>query len=79
MSKSMHNNYFFLLHWVEEIRPVLENAVLATCFSQNKDELVLGFALVNGEDLYIRADLSQGACFLVTQPTYQRARANSVN
>jgi predicted ribosome quality control (RQC) complex YloA/Tae2 family protein len=79
MSKSMHNNYFFLRKLVDEITPKLVNSVLATCFSQNKDELVLGFALANDEDAYLRADLSQGACFLVLQDSYNRARANSVD
>lgn len=79
MSKSMHNNYFFLRKLVQEIKPKLLNAVLATCFSQNKDELVIGFSLEDGNDWYLRADLSQGACFLVFQDDYHRARANSAD
>ena len=75
----MHNNFFFLRKLVQEIKPKLLNAVLATCFSQNKDELVIGFALANGNDWYLRADLSQGACFLMFQDDYHRSRANSAD
>ncbi|MGV3586312.1 MAG: NFACT RNA binding domain-containing protein [Adhaeribacter sp.] len=74
----MHNNYYFL----RQLTPALEQKLLhfrvAACFSQEKDELVIGFT--NGtEDFYIKAQLSPQFSALSLPATFNRARANSVD
>lgn len=74
----MHNNYFFL----RQLTPALEQALLqftvATCFSQEKDELVIG--LTNGShDFFIKAQLSAHFTALSFPNSFNRARANSVD
>jgi predicted ribosome quality control (RQC) complex YloA/Tae2 family protein len=51
---------------------------VATCFSQEKDELVLGF-IRNEEEFYIKAILRSDFACLVFPETFQRARKNSVD
>ncbi|PKQ66327.1 hypothetical protein [Raineya orbicola] len=59
----MHQNYYFLRAFTQEIEPILKGMELATCFSQNKDEIIFGFCNPQ-QDLYIRATLqSDFACF----------------
>jgi hypothetical protein len=53
----MHNNYFFLQKLVVQLRQSLMYARLKQCFSQEKDELVLGFERQNGEDFWIKCVL----------------------
>ncbi|MCU0448105.1 MAG: NFACT RNA binding domain-containing protein [Microscillaceae bacterium] len=51
---------------------------LVTCFSQNKDELVLGFC--NSQtDFYIRATLNNELSSLSFPDDYARAKKNSIN
>ncbi|WP_377470595.1 NFACT RNA binding domain-containing protein [Pontibacter silvestris] len=50
---------------------------VATCFSQNKDELIIGFAKEK-EELYIRAMLTSHFAALSFPNEFRRARANSV-
>jgi hypothetical protein len=51
---------------------------VATCFSQEKDELVLGF-VKDKEEFYIKAILKSDFACLVFPPSFQRARKNSVD
>ena len=74
----MHNNFYFL----RQLTPVLEQKLLhfevGTCFSQEKDELVIGFT--NGSSaFYIKVQLTPQFSALSFPPTFNRARANSVN
>ncbi|MDW8297061.1 MAG: NFACT RNA binding domain-containing protein [Raineya sp.] len=73
----MHQNYYFLRAFTQEIEPVLRGMELITCFSQNKDEIVFGFGRPH-QDLYIRATL-QGdfACFH-TLEEFHRAKKNTI-
>jgi len=52
-------------------------AVLVECFSQNKDELVLGFS--GKADFWIKADLSNQQGLLSFPDDFKRARRNSIN
>jgi len=75
----MHNNYFFIRQWVQEMRSSLEGGTIAECFSQNKDELVLGIIVSAEREIWLRAELSNGAGFLSVFSEYKRARSNSVD
>lgn len=73
----MHNNYYFL----KQLTPILEEKILgmefSTCFSQNKDEMILGFNDVK-EEFYIRADLKPEFCCLSFPENFARSKRNSV-
>jgi predicted ribosome quality control (RQC) complex YloA/Tae2 family protein len=74
----MHQNYYFLRQLTEHLRQQLVGKEVVTCFSQNKDELVLGFASGN-QEFYIRAMLTSHFAALSFPTEFRRARANSVN
>ncbi|MFN0047989.1 MAG: NFACT RNA binding domain-containing protein [Cytophagales bacterium] len=62
----------------QELNRELKNHALAVCFSQNKDELVLGFAN-QASDFYIVADLQAETGFLHFPNEFHRARKNSAD
>jgi predicted ribosome quality control (RQC) complex YloA/Tae2 family protein len=53
-------------------------ATLEVCFSQHKDELVLGFALPQN-DFYLRANLESELSILSFPQEYARAKKNSID
>ncbi|GAB3830608.1 NFACT family protein [Pontibacter rugosus] len=73
----MHLNYYFIRQLTNALRPTLLGLQAITAFSQNKDELILGFA---GQDkeVYVRAQLSSHFTSLSFPSDFRRARANSV-
>ena len=77
----MHNNYYFLRQLTAKLEEQLTGRILATCFSQDKDELVLGFVPDNDEksEFYIRAVLTPQFCCLHFPGTFQRSRKNNVD
>ncbi|MEQ9426117.1 MAG: NFACT RNA binding domain-containing protein [Cyclobacteriaceae bacterium] len=73
----MHQNHYFLKHLASELNSKLNGSTLETCFSQNKDELILGFT-AQSDDFWIKADLSENG--ILTFPRdFNRARKNSVD
>ena len=74
----MHLNYYYL----RQLTPALENKLrgweLATAFSQEKDELVLGFCSANAE-FYLKAILKPEFTLLTYPEDFRRARRNSVD
>jgi predicted ribosome quality control (RQC) complex YloA/Tae2 family protein len=74
----VHLNYYFLRKLSAALREKLTGFELATCFSQEKDELVLGFT--NGqEDFYIKAMLTNTFAALSFPAEFHRKRQNSVD
>ncbi|WP_022824570.1 NFACT RNA binding domain-containing protein [Hymenobacter norwichensis] len=74
----MHNNYYFLRQLAPALTQQLAGYKVVTCFSQEKDELVIG--LTNGAaDFWLRAQLSATFTVLALPETFHRARANSVD
>lgn len=77
----MHNNYFLF----RQLSPVLENKlnghVLSACFSQNKDELILGFANPTPphDDFYIKALLESSFSCLFFPDDFRRSKRNNVD
>ncbi len=74
----MHNNYYYIRQLSAELRKKLTSWTIATCFSQEKDELVVGFVR-NKEEFYIKAVLKSDFACLVFPETFYRARKNSVD
>ncbi|RVU24679.1 DUF814 domain-containing protein [Sandaracinomonas limnophila] len=75
----MHNNYYFLKFLVAELRQKLCYARLKQSFSQEKDELMLGFERQNGEDFWIKCYLGGQFSSLVFLDDFRRAGRNSVD
>lgn len=74
----MHNNYYYIRQLSAQLKEKLSGWTLAACFSQEKDELVLGFT--NGTaEFYIKAVLTPSFACLVFPDTFARARKNSVD
>ena len=74
----MHTNYYFLRQLAPALTAQLRGYRVAACFSQEKDELVVG--LTNGaKEFWLRAQLGATFPALALPETFQRARANSVD
>lgn len=74
----MFHNYFFLKRLANELDFVLKEFEFLECFSQNKDELILGFSNKD-ESLYIRANLDPQISLLHVSDDFRRAKKNSVD
>ncbi|MEN7546624.1 NFACT RNA binding domain-containing protein [Rapidithrix thailandica] len=74
----MHNNYYFLKHLSTALAKPLTGLELATCFSQNKDELVLGFCNPESE-FWIKASLVPNLNVLSFPKDFKRSKKNSVD
>ena len=75
----MHNNYFFLRVLVEELRRKLMYSRLKQCFSQDKDELMMGFERQNGDEFWIKCALGSQFSCLQFPETFHRAGRNSID
>ncbi|MCP4521657.1 MAG: DUF814 domain-containing protein [Cytophagales bacterium] len=75
----MHHNYYFLKKLSKALSPLLVGKHLLTAFSQNKDELVIGFSNPQHEELYIRATLTLDFSCLNISEEFHRAKRNSIN
>lgn len=74
----MFHNYFFLKRLAPTLDKELKGLALLECFSQNKDELILGFADKERE-FYIRANLDPNISLLSFPDSFARAGRNSVD
>ncbi|BDD10672.1 hypothetical protein FUAX_31040 [Fulvitalea axinellae] len=75
----MHNNYYFLRRLSQDLAETLCGWKLVECFSQSKDELIMGFCAAGDQEFYIRASLQGDFSCLSFPDEYHRARKNSVN
>ena len=74
----MHTNYYFLRQLAPALTEQLRGYRVATCFSQEKDELVVG--LTNGsQEFWLKAQLGANFPAVALPETFQRARTNSVD
>ena len=73
----MHLNYYFLRQLTTELGHKLIGMKAVTAFTQNKGELVLGFA-GDEEEFYIRALLTSQFTSLSFPSDFKRARANTM-
>ncbi|GAB3204260.1 putative ribosome quality control (RQC) complex YloA/Tae2 family protein [Pontibacter aydingkolensis] len=73
----MHQNYYFLRQLTTELGYKLVGMKAITAFTQNKGELVLGFAS-DEKEFYIRALLTSQFTSLSFPSDFKRARANTM-
>ena len=74
----MHTNYYFLRQLAPALTERLRGYRVVACFTQEKDELVVG--LVNGtQEFWLKAQLGANFPALALPETFQRARSNSVD
>ena len=74
----MHTNYYFLRQLAPALTEQLRGYRVAICFTQEKDELVVG--LTNGsQEFWLKAQLGANFPALALPETFQRARSNSVD
>ena len=74
----MHNNYFFLRKLAQSLKERITGFSAEVCFSQNKDELIIGFRKGSAE-FWIRADLKNQFSCLSFPNDFRRARKNSID
>ncbi|AMJ66299.1 NFACT RNA binding domain-containing protein [Hymenobacter sp. PAMC 26628] len=74
----MHTNYYFLRQLAPALTAQLRGYRVASCFSQEKDELVVGLT-DGGREFWLKAQLGATFPALALPETFQRARANSVD
>jgi predicted ribosome quality control (RQC) complex YloA/Tae2 family protein len=78
----MHNNFYFLRQLSPQIEQRLEGLQLMTAWSQEKDELVLGFAAARGKiknykEFFIKVILFPDFSSLYFSEQFERAKKNS--
>lgn len=74
----MHNNYYFLRQLTSQLNSKLVGYSVVSCFSQNKDELVI--EVNNSQNsFFIKASLSPELSCLSFPQQFHRARKNSVD
>jgi predicted ribosome quality control (RQC) complex YloA/Tae2 family protein len=74
----MHLNYHFLKFLCPRLQTLVKGMQVYECFTQNKDELVIG--LSNGErQRYIRANLSPANTCLSFPEDFKRSKKNNVS
>lgn len=74
----MHNNYYFLRQLSSQLNSKLVGYSVVSCFSQNKDELVIELNDAQNS-FFIKASLSPELSCLSFPTQFHRARKNSVD
>lgn len=74
----MHNNYYFLRKLSDTLGALLKGYSIVSCFSQNKDELVLELNNEK-ESFYIKAYLQPTFSCLSFPASFHRAKKNSID
>ncbi len=74
----MHNNYYFLRQLSVELEKTLSGFTLVSCFSQNKDELVLELNNT-AHSFFIKATLLPDFQCLSFPDIFHRAKKNSID
>ncbi|OHX67977.1 hypothetical protein NH26_17320 [Flammeovirga pacifica] len=74
----MFNNYYFLRQLSQALKERLIGMTLGACFSQSKDELMIGF-YKGAREQWIRASLIPNFNLLTFPLDYQRKKVNSID
>jgi hypothetical protein len=74
----MHHNYHYLKYLCPELSTKFKGLQIINCFSQNKDELVIGCA-DEDRQLFIRANLLPVISCLSFQGDFKRSKRNTVS
>ncbi len=75
---AVHNNFYFLRQLSTELKHRLDGFTLVSCFSQNKDELILEFNNAK-TSFFIKASLTPELQALSFPASFHRARKNSID
>jgi predicted ribosome quality control (RQC) complex YloA/Tae2 family protein len=75
----MHTNYYFLRQLAPALTTQLRGYRVASCFSQEKDELVIGLLSEAGREFWLKAQLGAAFPALALPEAFHRARQNSVD
>jgi predicted ribosome quality control (RQC) complex YloA/Tae2 family protein len=75
----MHTNYYFLRQLAPALTAQLRGYHVASCFSQEKDELVIGLLSETGAEFWLKAQLGAAFPALALPESFHRARQNSVD
>lgn len=75
----MHHNFYFLKRLAKALRAKLLYARLKQCFTQEKEELMLGFECQDGSDFWMKSRLSADFTSFQFLNEFQRAGRNSVD
>lgn len=74
----MFHNFFFLKRLAQELNHLLKDSTLIECFSQHKNELIIGFGK-GTEEVFLRVNLDPQICLIQITNDFKRARKNSVD
>ena len=74
----MNKNYFFLNRFVLEINSLLQNSLLLSAFSQEKDKLNLEIKK-NGEVKFLEISVNPGFPFINLRDSFHRAKKNTID
>jgi predicted ribosome quality control (RQC) complex YloA/Tae2 family protein len=74
----VHNNYYFLAQLSVRLKQTLKGFRVVSCFSQNKDELIIEFNN-SSTSFFIKASLLANFCCLSFPKNFSRARKNSID
>uniref|UniRef100_UPI0040480647 NFACT RNA binding domain-containing protein n=2 Tax=Roseivirga sp. TaxID=1964215 RepID=UPI0040480647 len=75
----MHLNYYTLKRLSKQLAGLLSGSIIRASFSQEKDELILGFSLTDNSDFFIRATLQNDFTALSFPKDFARSRKNNVD
>lgn len=74
----MHTNYYFLKQLSQQLNKKIVGYTIVSCFSQNKDELVIELN-DSQHSFFIKASLLPQFCCLSFPDVFHRARKNSID
>ena len=74
----MHLNHYFFSRLVAELKPLIVGSFLSEIYSQQKDEVILGFAKP-GIDYFIKCQLGPGIQGFTFAQEFNRAKRNSID
>ena len=75
----MHTNYYFLRQLAAALTERLRGSRVVSCFSQEKDELVVELLTAGGQEFWLKAQLGAAFPALALPESFYRARQNSVD
>lgn len=73
----MFKSYFYLNRYILELNPLIRNHRIISCFSQEKDKIVLN--LKNKDEIYLEFCVNPGMPFINLREKYSRAKKNTIN
>lgn len=74
----MHVNYYFLRKLSDELTKSVVSKKILSIFSQEKDELIMGFGEIS-EEIFLKIMVSPAFSGIQVVPNFERAKRNSVD